>query len=100
MSTEAQRRAIKKYRKKLRNEMLANYGYHCDCCGEACPEFMTLEHIGNTGAEHRRFYGSLTAELIDLRRRGWPQDKYKILCMNCNWATRYGEICPHKVYVG
>jgi hypothetical protein len=31
----------------------------------------------------------------DLRRRGWPQDGYTLLCWNCNAMTRGGKTCPH-----
>lgn len=31
----------------------------------------------------------------DLRRRGWPQEGYRLLCWNCNAMTRYGRTCPH-----
>lgn len=31
-----------------------------------------------------------------LKRKGWPIGNYRVLCMNCNWARRYANICPHQ----
>jgi hypothetical protein len=33
----------------------------------------------------------------DLKKRGWPQEGYTVLCMNCNFAQRFGHRCPHKI---
>jgi hypothetical protein len=80
----------------LRAGMLAAYGGVCACCGEDREPFLTLDHSNRDGAEHRRSVGGSNSILVDLRNRGWPKDGYRILCMNCNWATRYGKECPHQ----
>jgi len=81
--------------KKLKIELLNAYGNKCSCCGGREPEFLTLEHINGDGAAHRKKVGESNV-YRDLKRRGWPKDEYTLLCMNCNFATRYGDICPHK----
>ncbi len=70
------------------------YGRICNCCGEIEQVFLTIDHVNNDGSEDRkmnyighRLYQKIVTE-------NFP-DKYQILCMNCNWAKRYGE-CPHK----
>lgn len=83
---------------KLKLEMIAAYGGRCSCCGETEPRFLTLEHLEHDGQEHRkqkRCGGFGTWR--DLKRRGWPKDKYTIYCWNCNLATRLGDPCPHKI---
>lgn len=81
---------------RLRIEVLTAYGKRCVCCGEKEPAFLTLEHTKGDGKAHRGKSGSYTA-YVDLKRRGWPKDGYTLLCMNCNWAKRFGESkCPHK----
>ena len=75
--------------------MIAAYGGACTCCGEARQRFLTLEHVNHDGAEHRKAKGH-AALLLDLKALGWPKDRFTILCMNCNWAERNGEPCPHK----
>jgi hypothetical protein len=81
---------------RLKRQMLAAYGPHCKCCGESREVFLTLEHTNHDGAEHRKLVGGGANTYRDLRNRGWPQDGFTVLCMNCNWATRFGGICPHQ----
>jgi hypothetical protein len=82
-------------RKRRRDELVEAYGGKCSCpkCPETNSAFLTLEHTNGDGKEHRKELGSHTYE--DLRRRGWPQDGYTLLCWNCNAMTRHGRTCPH-----
>ena len=82
-------------RKRLRDELVAAYGGRCNCprCPEINPAFLTLEHVNGDGKAHRAEVGSHS--YADLRRRGWPQDGFTLLCWNCNAATRFGRTCPH-----
>jgi hypothetical protein len=82
---------------KLKREMLRAYGPECSCCGEDREVFLTLEHLNGDGSEHRKRVGGGTNTYRDLKRRGWPQGGYTVLCMNCNWATRFGGVCPHQL---
>lgn len=85
---------------KLREEMLTAYGKVCRCCGETTTEFLSIDHIERNGQDHRKELGgratSTYSFLVALRRLGWPTEGIQILCMNCNFATRYGKLCPHK----
>lgn len=76
--------------------MIEAYGGRCACrnCPETNTAFLTLEHVNGDGAEHRAKVGSHT--YADLRRKGWPQDGYTLLCWNCNALKRYGRTCPHE----
>lgn len=81
-------------------EMIIAYGGRCACCGENEFAFLTLDHIGGGGAEHRASIkqGNKVLRIRQqLKAEGWPKDKYRILCMNCNHATRYGKTCPHQL---
>ena len=87
------------YKARLRSELFAAYGGVCACCGESSEEFLTLDHIGGGGAKERRslgWQGLGTSFYLLLKKQGWPKDRYQLLCMNCNWATRHGKICPHQ----
>lgn len=83
-------------RRKIRDELIAAYGGRCACakCPETNPAFLTLEHVNGDGKKHRKEAGSHT--YADLRRRGWPQEGYTLLCWNCNAMTRNGRTCPHE----
>jgi len=109
----ANRQKAKRVRLKLA-AFAAYGGAKCACCGETIPDFLTIDHINNDGADHRR---KVAREAGKYRRNGtgwiapsngqgvgiyaWlKRHKYppgfQVLCMNCNFAKgRYGE-CPHK----
>ncbi len=89
----------KTYNTRLRDEVIAAYGGKCACCGEAEREFLCLDHIGNWGGKHRKAEGWKAkgkALFLRLKNQGFPKDKWRLLCMNCNQATRYGDECPHQ----
>jgi predicted restriction endonuclease len=96
-SKDYQREYARQYAVKFRQQVLKMYGGKCACCGEAHQEFLQIDHIDGTGADHRksgcgvghRFYRWLV-------KNGCPRDNYRLLCSNCNWARgRYGY-CPHE----
>ncbi len=93
------RESGKRYRARLRAEMLAAYGGKCACCGETEPTFLTLDHAQGDGAQHRRQYkqkgnGGVLAELC---KAGWPQDgRFRLLCWNCQFGTQQPGGCPHQ----
>jgi len=77
-----------------RKDIMNILGAKCSCCGETIVEFLTIEHIGLTGSFHRKQKKHNVYKHI--LEQGCPKDKYAILCMNCNWASRFNGICPHK----
>lgn len=90
------REAQMQMRQRRREELVAAYGGRCACakCPERNPAFLCLDHVNGDGKGHRMKAGSHT--YADLRRRGWPQDGYRLLCWNCNAMTRFGRTCPHE----
>ncbi len=92
-------RALKAQRTSLRKLKLAAYaaygGFRCACCGETEEAFLSLDHIANDGAEHRR---EVSHQKIYkwMARNGYPAG-FQVLCMNCNFGkARNGGICPHQ----
>ena len=90
-----------RYRLGLKRQLVLAYGGCCACCGESRMGFLTLDHSFHDGKAHRVRLGNRDSRKMyaELRRLGWPKDKgYRILCFNCNMATRYpGDVCPHKM---
>jgi hypothetical protein len=85
---------------KLRQEVFAAYGGStCRCCGETHKMFLTIDHVGNDGAEMRRtgtHSRGGTAFYQWLRKNGFPEG-FQVLCMNCNFGKhRNGGVCPHQ----
>lgn len=91
---------IKQYREntkiKLKIEIISHYSHNinaCACCGEDMFEFLTIDHINNDGAIHRK---NITNNLYTwLRKNNFPEG-FQVLCWNCNCGKSInGGICPH-----
>jgi len=84
-------------RQALKLEVMAAYGGRCVCCGESNHNFLSIDHIFNDGQARRKEEGAGTVFYYWLRDRGFPQDRYRCLCLNCNFGRRInGGICPHE----
>jgi hypothetical protein len=96
-SAHRYREANKAKRKRQRLAMIAAYGGKCVCCGESTPEFLTIDHTHNDGAQERRQL-SLSGSKIyaHLAKLGYPKDRYQLLCFNCNCAKGIHGRCPHE----
>lgn len=89
---------------KLKRQVMDTYGGHCACCGETELVFLTIDHVNDDGAEHRR---EIAAERGSqwlqagaptyrwLRDNGFPPG-FQVLCANCNCGRQWnGGVCPH-----
>lgn len=90
----------KERREAVRADVYAAYGgFRCACCGETEEAFLSIDHINNDGAEHRRNNRLQTGEQMHrwLKRNGYPEG-FQVLCMNCQWGKRNNNgVCPHQV---
>jgi hypothetical protein len=84
------------YRKRNKRVVAINaLGGKCECCGEARIEFLTIDHIN--GLEDRIKNQRSGEGLIDrVRKEGYPKDKYRVLCYNCNCSLGFYGYCPHQ----
>jgi hypothetical protein len=82
-------------RARLRQQVIEAYGSACACCDERTPEFLTIDHVNNDGAAHRREVGRSARMCLDIVRRGFPPD-FQLLCWNCNGAKGAYGVCPHE----
>jgi|GEM_PF-1659345 len=73
----------------------------CACCGESTIPFLTIDHINGSGNKRRAAGEKFGYGLISSwETAGWPieiKKEFRILCHNCNQATRYGRPCPHQI---
>lgn len=87
--------------KLLRLSILNHYSngdMRCSCCAENNLLFLTLDHINNDGATHRKSLGRCAPNklYVWIKNHGYPP-MFQVLCMNCNWGkARNGGVCPHK----
>ena len=80
----------------LKAEIIAAYGGKCECCGEAHREFLTIDHVNGDGAAHRRAIGGKGRRLyLAIKAEGFPKDRYRLLCLNCNISLGFHGYCPH-----
>lgn len=82
---------------KSKAEIIKAYGSKCVCCGENRSEFLTIDHqIEGDGVAHRKKFRTSHKMRLDLKRRGYPKDGYRLLCFNCNCAIGSFGYCPHE----
>lgn len=81
-------------RRRLRLKVIAGYGGACACCGESTEQFLTIDHIGNNG-HAERVPGHNTSLYRKLVKDGFPKDRYRLLCYNCNCSIGLSGYCPH-----
>lgn len=101
-------RKARERRQRLKMDVFNAYGGpRCACCGEDHAEFLTIDHIDQNGAQHRR---SLQSELawapvrgsmcgatfyLWLKKNNYPSG-FRVLCFNCNFAIGHFGKCPHQ----
>lgn len=71
------------------------YGGSCQCCGEDNVVFLSLDHIRGGGTEERTKTKKVGGSLYKKLRREPVDDRYQVLCYNCNFAKGDRSDCPH-----
>lgn len=91
-------RYLRGWRDAVRERVIAKYGGKCECCGEANPRFLSLDHINNDGREHRKGKGTVVIYL-EAEALPYPNDRLRLLCYNCNIGRAHNKackgVCPH-----
>lgn len=95
---------------QLKIETMNAYGGVCTCCQETELMFLSIDHVYNDGAAHRRKAfgstrkstrrGSSSTIYRWLRKNGYPAG-FQVLCHNCNFGKALnGGTCPHNNATG
>lgn len=77
---------------KRRLMMLNNYGNCCMRCKTDNPEFLTIDHINNNGAEHRKSVVAGKHMWLWIEQHNYPKDNYQVLCFNCNYLKHFEQL--------
>lgn len=71
-------------------------GRECKWCGDVDISALSLDHVDNDGASHRRTTIRSRASLYRwLKKHRYPSEpRLQVLCMGCNWAKKMNGILP------
>jgi hypothetical protein len=82
------------YTTNIRKNVLKHYGNKCACCGEETYQFLSIDHVENNGAKHRKEIGYGRNIYFWLKKNNYPSG-FQVLCFNCNLAKGHWGFCPH-----
>jgi hypothetical protein len=91
---------IKERRKRLliKEKVINGYGGKCKCCGETLLDFLTIDHINNDGAIHRKEFGRAGKIHRWIISNNFPEE-FQVLCFNCNYSKFLNNgKCIHQIY--
>lgn len=97
LTDEERKERVRQNSRRKRAAVFNHYSngkVECVCCGEKMFEFLSIDHINNDGAKHRReiHTENLAGWLI---KNNFPQG-FQVMCMNCNCGKfRNKGVCPH-----
>lgn len=95
--SEKYRAYTRNYQRRLRLKCLDYYGNSnpkCACCGETEIKFLTIDHINNDGAKHRKMVK--TSNIYQWLVKNKFPEGFQLLCYNCNCSKGFYGECPHK----
>lgn len=75
-------------RQELREQIIALLGGKCVACGFDDERAFQIDHVNSDGSIDRRKGGSHDIYLRILRSIKANENKYQLLCANCNWIKR------------
>lgn len=80
----------KEYRRRMRLAVIEGLGSKCNKCGFNDMRALQIDHINGGGSKERKelgFHGQFHRQVLKsfLAR----ENKYQLLCANCNWIKRF-----------
>jgi 5-methylcytosine-specific restriction endonuclease McrA len=90
---EKSKESARRMRIRQKIQAIRDYGDKCAYCGEDRFELLTVDHVRDNGAEHRRNTNTKKSCWHILCKEYDPEE-YQILCMNCNMAKETYGIKP------
>ena len=92
-------------RRKLR-VFMGYGGAKCVCCGETCLSMLTMDHVNNDGAKHRKELKRGKGREVSIEMYCWLEASkfpkgFQVLCYNCNISKHRNKgVCEHKLSEG
>jgi len=84
---QSRNKSAKKHGKLLRLKVVELLGNKCARCGFSDPRALQIDHIFGGGAKElkKNEYYKYLKRILAMPN---PNEKYQILCANCNWIKR------------
>ena len=79
----------RKYHKKNRDNLFNLLGNKCKKCGFTDKRALQIDHINGGGNKERKLYNTKDYHRVVLKSLKNKENKYQLLCANCNWIKRY-----------
>ncbi|MFA5130461.1 MAG: hypothetical protein WC477_06150 [Patescibacteria group bacterium] len=87
----------RKKRLSVKERVINGYGGKCECCGETLLDFLTIDHINNDGAKHRKEFGRAGKVHRWIISNNFPEG-FQVLCFNCNYSKYFNSgKCIHQI---
>lgn len=97
VKTEKQRIQEREHFLLLRTKVITLYGGKCECCGESRFKMLTIDHKIKTYYRDKVHGVALVYDALhEHGKSGYPNDKYRLLCWNCNISNGKFGYCPHR----
>lgn len=95
----------KRYEGRIRKELFSLLGDKCAKCGFDDVRALQIDHVNGDGYKDKgkcRGTSSHKRRILDAIKRG--ENRYQILCANCNWIKRvengeHTRFVPHKTII-
>jgi hypothetical protein len=102
-NSEKSRENVRRAWQKMRDVIYDHYGRVCRGCGESDPDTLTLDHINNDGAKHRRGLRNYRSRcMVQILHHEWKKTGHwrtdiQTLCANCQLRKVRGKPLPLEV---
>lgn len=81
-------KSVKKYRERIRYEVIKKLGGKCNHCGyKEYPEILQIDHVNGGGTKELRKIGTQGVRLKIYKDKNF-EDEYQLLCPTCNWVKK------------
>ena len=82
------RESQRRYHRRIKEELFNLLGNKCVKCGFADKRALQIDHINGGGCKELKLYSSKDYRRVVLKSLKNKENKYQLLCANCNWIKR------------
>lgn len=91
---------LREYTKRLRLQLINNYGGICTCCGESNVYFLTIDHVNGGGNKHRKTVNRSSKSSTDYLSSSLLVMTIKYSVSIVIWLESFQEVQKKYVLIG